>query len=543
MGGWTTLCRADEIAEGRNRSFGEVTVFRVDGRYHACGSRCPHMGYPMSKGVIRDGVLTCAWHKWEFDLDTGGCYRGACDDLPVYPCEVADGEVRVRLDGGGLARDEEERRLREGMQVGDIYLEAKAIARLLHLGATGDEIAATAAAQAFRHATINHRSLQAGRELGAILAGATLAGWCDARQRVTALLQGARAGGGSSGDRPAIVPLPGALEPARAAGRLEAYVDDSSQLGVERLLRSWPEGDEAGRDAAIVRAVTDARFFDARDHPIAIARILAARGRFPGYDDLWQAPAAWILGLPRNDLQPDARDARAWIEEREDELATTPCPADGDAAARPEDLIAALDAGPVERTFDWLRERLAAGDGFCGLLGTFALFFARRLDHLRPNNGGLWNSAIRGLRLCDAIRQMSAHLDDRGRVQALLLLAFDAFVSRWLHPGKVTAARPSAEADWRGYGEAFAANDLDGARRLAVDAATAGMDRAAFLAPLLAEDLALDQIDTLLAALREAEHQPEWQPFLASMVTYVMDLKGQQNVRAAARFGASFVDA
>ena len=88
---------ASAISEGGSHSSGPVTVFRHQGHLHAVASRCPHMGYPMSKGTLRDGVVTCAWHGWEFDLVDGGCYRGACDDLPIYPVEIVDGAVRVRV--------------------------------------------------------------------------------------------------------------------------------------------------------------------------------------------------------------------------------------------------------------------------------------------------------------------------------------------------------------------------------------------------------------------------------------------------------------
>ena len=37
---------------------------------------CPHEGYPLSQGVVRDGVLTCKWHNWKFDLASGECRFG-----------------------------------------------------------------------------------------------------------------------------------------------------------------------------------------------------------------------------------------------------------------------------------------------------------------------------------------------------------------------------------------------------------------------------------------------------------------------------------
>ncbi|MEM9492884.1 MAG: Rieske (2Fe-2S) protein, partial [Myxococcota bacterium] len=32
----------------------------------AIDNRCPHEGYPLSTGALKDGIVTCAWHNWKF---------------------------------------------------------------------------------------------------------------------------------------------------------------------------------------------------------------------------------------------------------------------------------------------------------------------------------------------------------------------------------------------------------------------------------------------------------------------------------------------
>ena len=34
---------------------------------------CPHLGGPLLEAAIRDGVLRCPWHAYDFDLATGRC--------------------------------------------------------------------------------------------------------------------------------------------------------------------------------------------------------------------------------------------------------------------------------------------------------------------------------------------------------------------------------------------------------------------------------------------------------------------------------------
>ena len=67
--------RAASVAELEQRPFKVVTLedrhillLRADGQIRALDSRCPHMGYPLSQGTIKDGVLRCHWHHWRFDL-------------------------------------------------------------------------------------------------------------------------------------------------------------------------------------------------------------------------------------------------------------------------------------------------------------------------------------------------------------------------------------------------------------------------------------------------------------------------------------------
>src|SRR3712207_4543626 len=35
-----------------------IAVFAHEGRLHAVDNRCPHMGFPLSRGTVRDGLLT-----------------------------------------------------------------------------------------------------------------------------------------------------------------------------------------------------------------------------------------------------------------------------------------------------------------------------------------------------------------------------------------------------------------------------------------------------------------------------------------------------
>jgi nitrite reductase/ring-hydroxylating ferredoxin subunit len=66
------------------------------GRVFALDNRCPHMGFPLERGSVEDGILTCHWHHARFDLASGCTFDPWADDVPTCPVEIRDGEVWVK---------------------------------------------------------------------------------------------------------------------------------------------------------------------------------------------------------------------------------------------------------------------------------------------------------------------------------------------------------------------------------------------------------------------------------------------------------------
>ena len=94
-----------------------IAVFFHEGQVHAVDNRCPHMGFPLERGSVKDGILTCHWHHARFELSSGGTFNPFADDVRTFPVEVADGVVWV--DPSPTPRDESrhwQRRLEDGME-------------------------------------------------------------------------------------------------------------------------------------------------------------------------------------------------------------------------------------------------------------------------------------------------------------------------------------------------------------------------------------------------------------------------------------------
>jgi nitrite reductase/ring-hydroxylating ferredoxin subunit len=89
--------KARLVVHGRHRP---ILVIYDRGRVFALDNRCPHMGFPLERGSVEDGILTCHWHHARFDLESGCTFDLWADDVPTCPVEVRNGEVWVKTTFG-----------------------------------------------------------------------------------------------------------------------------------------------------------------------------------------------------------------------------------------------------------------------------------------------------------------------------------------------------------------------------------------------------------------------------------------------------------
>ena len=113
-----------------------LLVVHDDGKVFALDNRCPHLGFPLHRGSVEDGILTCHWHHARFDLASGCTFDLWADDVPTAAVEIRDGVVWVSphtrfADGDAHWRN----RLREGFEQSIGLVLAKAV-----LGLIGDGV-------------------------------------------------------------------------------------------------------------------------------------------------------------------------------------------------------------------------------------------------------------------------------------------------------------------------------------------------------------------------------------------------------------------
>ena len=87
--------RAKFVAVGNRR----LAVFHLTApdRFVVSADDCPHAGASLAAGEVHGHTVTCHWHAWMFDLDTGRCPTAEHARLPRYESRVQDGHIWAKL--------------------------------------------------------------------------------------------------------------------------------------------------------------------------------------------------------------------------------------------------------------------------------------------------------------------------------------------------------------------------------------------------------------------------------------------------------------
>jgi nitrite reductase (NADH) small subunit len=75
-----------------------LVLIRTNGGVSAFFDRCPHAHWPLSQGELKDGVLLCIGHGWQFDAATGQCLTVPACSLKPLPTVIDNNHVRIEWD-------------------------------------------------------------------------------------------------------------------------------------------------------------------------------------------------------------------------------------------------------------------------------------------------------------------------------------------------------------------------------------------------------------------------------------------------------------
>ena len=233
-----------------------ICVFASEGQLFALDDRCPHMGFPLHRGSVESGLLTCHWHNARFDLASGGTLDPWADDVRAYPVEVDDGTITVVVEPDAGRVDYLRRRLEEGLEQGISLVIAKSVLGLLDAGVAVGEIVRIGVAFGTRY-----REAGWGAGLTVLTAMANVVPHLDPADRGLALVHGLAFVSRDTRGRPPrfpLLPLGGALPPERLTTWYRRFIETRSADAAERTLASAIANDDL--------TVADAMFGAATDH-------------------------------------------------------------------------------------------------------------------------------------------------------------------------------------------------------------------------------------------------------------------------------------
>ena len=72
-----------------------VALFNVEGEFFALDGICPHQGGPLGEGEIVGCVVTCPWHGWQFNVQTGQHQLSRSVVQPRFEAKIEEGSVWV----------------------------------------------------------------------------------------------------------------------------------------------------------------------------------------------------------------------------------------------------------------------------------------------------------------------------------------------------------------------------------------------------------------------------------------------------------------
>jgi len=98
---WIDVAESTSIVEGSAIEVvidGNVlAIFRDRGQLFAIDGMCAHQGGPLADGNVANGCVTCPWHGWQYELESGIQTINRQPLQKTFPVREVDGHVEVKL--------------------------------------------------------------------------------------------------------------------------------------------------------------------------------------------------------------------------------------------------------------------------------------------------------------------------------------------------------------------------------------------------------------------------------------------------------------
>ncbi|MBA3412396.1 MAG: Rieske (2Fe-2S) protein, partial [Actinobacteria bacterium] len=425
---------------------------------YAIDNRCPHMGFPLHRGSVADGILTCHWHHARFDLCTGGTFDQWADDLRRFPVELRGDDVLVDLSPLDDPVAHQRKRLRDGLERSIALVLAKSTIALLEADPTGVE--------AFRAGLDFGVARRGGgwfRGLTTLTCFMNLAPRLDPIDRAAALYHGlADVAADSAGEPPhfPLDPLPGeTTEPARLGRWFRRFVEVRDAEGAERALVSAVRAGATPIELAdmLFAAASDHRYLDGGHTLDFVAKALEALDLvgWGGAEAVLASLPAQLAGAERMEEANSWRNPVDLVTLLEEAFTRLPDALAGGATRRGEwagreALVESVLGEDPSASVEALLEAIRRGASEVDLASAVSFAAATRIARFPTSNEfGDWDTALHTFTFANAVEQGLRRSPSpelaRGVFDAAISIHLDRFLN--VPAARLPAPEPDADPD------------------------------------------------------------------------------------------------
>jgi nitrite reductase/ring-hydroxylating ferredoxin subunit len=101
MSEFVTVGRVAGFVPGRGRMVvvngRHLALFRLDDGFFAIDNLCLHQAGPLCDGDIEDGVVTCPWHGWSYEIRSGTLVQDPRVGVSKHNTRIVGDDVQVQL--------------------------------------------------------------------------------------------------------------------------------------------------------------------------------------------------------------------------------------------------------------------------------------------------------------------------------------------------------------------------------------------------------------------------------------------------------------
>lgn len=433
-----------------------IGLFFHEGEVHAVDNRCPHMGFPLTKGSVDDGILTCHWHHARFELSCGDTFDPFADDVRTYPVEVRDGDVYVQPNPPRDEPPEEQwrNRLEHGLRENISLVVAKSV-----IGLESADVPSTVPVELGTEFGTHYRQAGWGRGLTTLGVMTNLLPALRPEDRRRALYVGlTEVADNCSGEPPFFVQEALSTDDV-SAERLTEWFRDNIEVrdsdGAERVLRAGITADLDESDIAgmLVAAATDHLYLDTGHRLDFINKAFETLDHI-GWERADDVLPSLVPGLASADRAEENSSWRQPIDvaqlcfDAAEELPDLLEAGEGKTWEEPDDFVDVLLGEDPHAIVDAVTDAIENGATATELARVVTFAAARRVAHFGTSNEFRdWNTVHHTYTYANAVDGLSRRTDAPEMYRGVFDAAMNVYLDRFLNTPPTPIPEPDGDRD------------------------------------------------------------------------------------------------